>query len=133
MRDFVGERGWSAIREPEWQAMREALPDIPESTLRECGLPLEMPWRGVASHTLDELEASLCEMTRVYQARDDLRRYCRDEVIGAKERARWIAKSSKVEEGKRRLKLEMTKWMLVWLDDPAMFPAWVQVRRRSMG
>jgi len=27
------------------------------------------------------------------------------------------------------LKEEMVDWMLVWLDDPAMFPAWAEIRR----
>jgi len=112
--------------------MRAALPDISESTLRECGLPIAMPWRRVPAHSLDELEPALCEMSGVYEQRADLQRYCRDQVIAARERARWIAKSRKVGEERRRLKLEMTKWMLVWLDDPAMFPAWVRVRRQNL-
>ena len=58
----------------------------------------------------------------VYEARPDLRRYCRDQVIAAKDRARWAARSPEVEESKRRMKAEMVEWMLVWLDDPASFP-----------
>ena len=56
-----------------------------------------------------------------------------DQVIAAKDRARWAAKSPKVEETKRRMKAEMVEWMLVWLGDPAVFPAWVQLRRQNMG
>ncbi len=133
VRDFAAERGWSSIGEPEWRELRTAMLDVSESTLRDCGLAIEMPWRGIVTHSLDELEASLCEMSRIYDSRPELQRYCRDQVIGAKDRARWIAKSSKVDEEKRRLKLEMTKWMLVWLDDPAMFPTWVRLRREEMG
>jgi hypothetical protein len=31
------------------------------------------------------------------------------------------------------MKAEMVEWMLVWLDDPAIFPAWIQLRRQRMG
>jgi hypothetical protein len=30
------------------------------------------------------------------------------------------------------LKAEMFEWMLVWLDDPAMFPTWAQLRRTTI-
>jgi hypothetical protein len=76
-------------------------------------------------HTLDELELSLRELSDVYAVRPDLRRYCRARVIAAKDRARWALRSAE----RRRLKTEMVDWMLVWLDDPAMFPAWAGIRR----
>ena len=82
---------------------------------------------------MDELEATLLELTQVYETRPDLRRYCRDQVIAAKDRARWASRSSGVDEPKRRMKEEMVEWMLVWLDDPAIFPGWIQLRRRNMG
>jgi hypothetical protein len=131
--DFVATRGWDAIGENEWRELRSTFSDISETTLRASGIPIGAPWRGVTAHSIDELETSLRELTHVYQTRPDLRRYCRDQVIAAKDRARWAARSPKAEECKRRVKTEMVEWMLVWLDDPAMFPAWVQLRRRSMG
>lgn len=132
-RDFVAAQGWNEIGEAEWRELRRALPDVSETTLRECGVPIQAPWSGLRTHTLDELEASLCEFSRVYEAREDLRRYCREQAIAAKDRTRWVAKYPKFEESRRRLKLEMLQWMLVWLDDPAMFPAWVSVRRNQSG
>jgi hypothetical protein len=68
----------------------------------------------------------------VYETRADLRRYCRDEVIAAKDRARWASLSPRVDEHKRELKAEMVEWMLVWLDDPAVFPIWAQLRRNAL-
>ena len=130
--DFVAARGWDAIGETEWQEIRSALSDISETTIRESGVPIRAPWRGVAAHSIDELEASLREFSQVYEDRIDLRRYCRDQVIAVKDRARWAAKSVS-EESKRRMKSEMVEWMLVWLDDPAIFPAWAQLRRKNMG
>jgi hypothetical protein len=131
--DFVAARGWNEIGEAEWQELRSALSDISETTLRASGLQVRAPWGGVAAHSIDELEVSLRELTQVYEARADLRRYCRDQVIAAKDRARWAAKSPRVDEGKRRIKAEMVEWMLVWLGDPSIFAAWVQLRRRNMG
>lgn len=113
--------------------MRAALPDISESTFRDCGVPIEAPWCGVNAHSLDELEGCLRELSRVYADRADLQRYCRDQVIAAKERARWASGSARVEESKRAIKAEMVDWMLVWLDDPSLFATWVGLRRQRMG
>ncbi len=123
--DFAAARGWTSIGEAEWNELKAALPDVSETTIRRAGIPIAQPWRGVVQHTLDELELSLRELSDVYAVRPDLRRYCRARVIAAKDRARWALRSAE----RRRLKTEMVDWMLVWLDDPAMFPAWAGIRR----
>jgi hypothetical protein len=133
VRDFVASKGWPLVAENEWKELRAALPDISETTLRDTGINIAQPWQGVAQHTLGEMEASLRELSSVYGSRPDLRRYCRDLVIAAKDRARLISRRPRVDENKRRLKAEMVEWMLVWLDDPAMFRAWADVRRNRMG
>ena len=110
--------------ETEWHELRAALPDIAERTLRAAalarGVAIAQPWRGVLQHSFDELQDSLTALSAVYEQRPELRRYCRDQVIAAKDRARWQSKA------------EMTEWMLIWLGDPAMFPAWAEIRRRQM-
>ena len=126
-------RGWNEIGEKEWRELRSALSDISQTTLRVSGIAIAAPWCGVAAHSMEYLESSLREFSQVYEARPDLRRYCRDQVIAAKDRARWASRSPKVEESKRRMKAEMVEWMLVWLDDPAIFPTWVQLRKQKMG
>lgn len=131
--DFAAARGWTVIGEPEWRELRSALDDIPESTIRTSGIPISPPWSGVNQHSIDDLESSLLDLTRIYKTRPDLRRYCRDQVIAAKDRARWASQSPKVQESKRRLKAEMAEWMLVWLDDPSMFETWTRLRRPNMG
>ena len=130
--EFVRARGWSVVGETEWAELRSALPDISESTIRAAGFAIAAPWKGVAQHSLDELERSLRELTDVYQARPDLHRSCRQVVIEAKDRARWLSRSARIDEEKRRVKAEMTEWMLVWLGDPAVFPSWVALRRVKM-
>jgi hypothetical protein len=83
----------------------------------------------VRQHTFDELEESLCELGAIYESREEERRACREAVIRAKDRAKWAARNRCADENKRRAKAEMVEWMLVWLGDPAMFPAWVKKRR----
>ncbi len=56
-------------------------------------------------------------------------RYCRRQVIAAKDRARFAARNSGTAPTKA-LKEEMTRWMLVWLENPEVFPAWVEIRKR---
>jgi hypothetical protein len=126
--DFARARGWLVVGETEWNELRAALPDISESTIRASGIAIAQPWRGVEQHSIDGLEECLRELTVVYESRPDLRRYCREQVIAAKDRARLVSQRSQVDESKRRIKAEMVEWMLVWLGDPAMFPAWAEVR-----
>ena len=130
--DFAAARDWTVIGETEWRELRAALSDVSEATIRGAGLTIAIPWRGVSVHSIEDLEASLREFTRVYEARPELRRYCRDQIIAAKDRARWASLSPRVEENKRALKAEMVQWMLVWLDDPAVFPVWAQLRRNAL-
>lgn len=131
--ELAASRGWSAIGEAEWAELRAALPDVSESTLRSAGLAIAAPWKGVAQHTLEDLDLALCELTDIYGARPDLHRYCRDVVIEARARALFLSRSARVAEEKRRLKAEMAEWMLVWLGDPAMFPVWAELRRAKIG
>ena len=113
------------IGEAEWLELRSALPDISETTIRTAGFPIAQPWCGVRQHTLDELEMSLRELSEVYAKDPHLRRTCRDQVIAAKARARFLSR-------KNPLKNEMVEWMLVWLGDPALFPAWAALRRERI-
>lgn len=126
---MAAERGWSSIGENEWKEITLALPGMSAGTVEDAGLPVAQPWRGVKQRNFDELEHSLHELTEAYAARPDLRQFIRLQVIEAKDHARWASRSQRVEEEKRQAKAEMVAWMLVWLDDPAMFVAWAERRR----
>jgi hypothetical protein len=132
VRDFAGARGWQVIGEEEWQQLRAALPDVSESTVRESGLSIAQPWRGVVQHSIDDLDRSLRDLTAAYVSSPGLQRYCREQVIAAKDHARLVSQRGRVDENKRQIKAEMVEWMLVWLGDPAMFPAWAQLRRDQL-
>jgi hypothetical protein len=109
-----------------------AIPGVSPDGLQDLAIPIDAPWFGVRQHSLDQLETSLRELSEVYASRPDLRRFCRDQVIGAKTRAQHASRSERVSRIKRRAKAEMAEWMLVWLGDPALFPAWARLRRECL-
>jgi hypothetical protein len=127
--NFAVTRGWTRIGEMEWSELRAALPDVSENVIRQAGLPVDAPWCGVRQHTFGELEESLREFSGVYAIRDDLRRLCREQVIAAKDRAKWLSNRRTVDEDTRQRKTGMVEWMLIWLGDPTLFPAWVEALR----
>jgi hypothetical protein len=51
-------------------------------------------------------------------------------VIAAKDRARFLSRSPRTPAKKKAQKEEMVQWMLVWLENPEVFPAWVTARKR---
>jgi hypothetical protein len=139
LRDYLAESQPAAITELVWKDLLAKLAPVSESYLRDLlrstGLPFEQPYAGVRQHTLEELEESLGQMLQVYTdataAGDRARaRYCRKQVIGAKDRARFLAHDGRTPPEKKALKEEMAAWMLVWLENPEVFPAWVQARKR---
>ena len=123
----------AAIDEAVWRDLLQRFAPVSESylrdLLRDTGLPFDQPWAGIRQHTLDELEQSLRDMLRVYEeataAGDrDRARYCRRQVIAAKDRAKFAVM-------KKPEKAEMVDWMMVWLENPEVFPAWVEARKKA--
>ena len=126
------------VTEAVWNSLLKRLAPVSETYLREllrnAGLPIEQPHAGIRQHTFEELEQSLREMLEVYRAATaagDRRRarYCRRQVIGAKDRARFLAQNPGTAPEKQEVKREMAQWMLVWLENPEVFPAWVDARK----
>ena len=141
VREYLDERQPPAITQAVWQDLLVRLAPVSESYLRDLlrasGLPFEQPYAGVRQHTLDELEESLREILRVYEdakasGDHDRARYCRRQVIAAKDRAKFLAHNPRTSADKKAQKAEMVEWMLVWLDNPELFPVWVSARKRAM-
>ncbi|MBZ5578035.1 MAG: hypothetical protein LAP40_15845 [Acidobacteriia bacterium] len=140
LREYLAAKQPPAITEAVWQELRRRLAPVSESylrdLLRDTGLPFDQPYAGIRQHTWEELEQSLREMQQVYTealaAGDrDRARTCRRQVIAAKDRARFLARSPRTTPEKRAVKEEMTQWMLVWLENPEVFPAWAAARKRA--
>jgi len=132
LREYLETAQPAAITEGVWRELLVALAPVSESYLRDLlratGLPFDQPYAGIRQHTFEELEATLREMLRVYReataAGDRERaRHCRRQVIAAKDRARFLAR-------KIPQKQEMAEWMLVWLENPEVFPDWVEARKK---
>jgi hypothetical protein len=139
LQEFLAAGPVTAIGEAEWQAALGALAPISESylrdLLRETGLPFAQPYAGIRQKSFAELERDLREMLEIYtaamRAGDRQRaRYCRRQVIAAKDRARFVAENPRTSAEKKAQKDEMAQWALVWLENPEVFPAWVEIRKR---
>jgi hypothetical protein len=138
IRDYLAARKPAAITEVEWNELLCSLSPISETylrdVLRESGLPFIQPWAGVRQKSFEDLEQSLRDLLEVYSASNaagdrERARYCRRQVIAAKDRARFVAQSPKTSPEKQAQKREMVEWMLVWLENPEVFPAWVEARK----
>lgn len=137
-REYLEVKQPAAVTGEVWRDLLAALAPVSESYLRELvrntGLPFAQPYAGVRQHTLEELAGSLLEMLQVYEeaiAAGDRKqaRYCRRQVIAAKDRAKFLAQNPKTVPEKKALKEEMARWMLVWLENPPVFPAWMEARK----
>ncbi len=100
LRDYLAAEQPARITESVWRALLRLAP-VSESYLRELlrdtGLPFDQPYAGIRQHTFEELEGSLREMLEVYRAANDAgdrerARYCRRQVIAAKDRAKFLVK-----------------------------------------
>jgi hypothetical protein len=134
LREWIVAEHPAAITGAQWRDLLAKFAPVSESylrdLLRDTALPFEQPWAGVRQHTFDELEQSLREMLLVYEEASatgdrERARYCRRQVIAAKDRAKFAAK-------KKPEKAEMAEWMLVWLENPGVFPAWVEARKKRL-
>ncbi|HUA86015.1 MAG TPA: hypothetical protein VMB85_19295 [Bryobacteraceae bacterium] len=132
---------WLAHARPQQIADREfadlasALAPVSESylrkLLRESGVPLAPTVEGVRQSNAEELARTLIALSAEYVAADAIRRASiRRLVIAAKDHARWAWRST---PEKRPEKQEMVLWMLTWLENPPLFPDWVQLRRSHTG
>jgi hypothetical protein len=137
--EFLAAEPITAIGEAQWQAALRTLAPISESylrdLLRETGLAFAQPYAGIRQKSFADLERDLREMLAIYseamRAGDRQQaRYCRRQAIAAKERARFVARNPRTSPEKKAQKEEMAQWMLVWLENPEVFPAWVEIRKR---
>ncbi len=115
----------------EWELLRDKLGPVSErsllAALREMGVPMEPLVAGVDQSSLETLEDSLLALLHAYEQKD--RAASRRLVLRARQHALWASTRAK-DETLRAAKREMIEWMRVWLENPAVFPAWVAIRKR---
>lgn len=116
--------------------MMAALPGMSERLMREVwresGLALTPMVEGVRQDSLEELARCLNGLGREYEAGDARRRMAvRRVVITARRHAKWVVGNERVGAEKRALKAEMEMWLRVWLENPAVFSAWAELRLKT--
>jgi hypothetical protein len=138
IRGYVEERGIRCLTEADFEALLVRFAPVSDRALRkllrETGMPLATVVEGVRQDDFDQLERTLVAFTTEYLAvagNRDRARHIRRIVITAKEHARFAAVRAK-DEAHRRMKLEMAEWILLWLENPAIFPQWVRLRRGQL-
>lgn len=137
LRKRLTSRGIGIVTEAEFDALLAPYAPVSRETLRkllrETGIALSPVVEGVRQNDFEELERTLGNLTVEYErAAGDSgrRRTLRRLVITAKDHARFAARRTK-DESRRRMKEEMAEWLLVWLENPAIFPQWVRLRRAT--
>ena len=81
---------------------------------------------GVRQSDSESLERTLLALTHEYESSGAQRRKeIRGLVITAKTHAQWAAR-------RRAEKLEMVLWLRTWLENPSVFPLWIDMRRRKL-
>jgi hypothetical protein len=128
---WLTERRIERAGELEWREMLTALAPISESYLRKLlrgsGVSLAPMVEGVVQSSLVDLERTLLALANEYEAgARDVRRI----VITAKDHARFALKKFKPDDPKIGERQEMFLWMMTWLENPALFPVWLAMRKR---
>jgi len=139
---YVEEHRPDRIAEVEFGELLCSLAPISEGylrrLLRETGIPLAPLVGGIRQDSYEELERTLLEMLGEYAAavasgNTPRARDCRRAVITAKDHARFALRSPKLTPEQCAVKDEMVLWMLTWLENPGIFPAWLELRKRALG
>ena len=122
----------SSVNLKHWRELQEALSPISNDYLRKLlrasGYTLDSLVEGVRQENLTALADSLTRLEAVYSAGAlDVKKHCRALVIEAKRHAGFGVQRTGNSEKK-----EMMEWMRVWLENPEVFPVWVEIRRKAI-
>ncbi len=136
---FIEAQRLERITEADFGELLCALAPVSEVTLRrllrQTGVPLAPLVCGIRQDSFENLERTLLDMEREYAeatVRGDAprARACRRAAITAKDHARFALRSPKLTADERAAKEEMVLWLLTWLENPGVFPAWLELRKR---
>ncbi len=132
---YFQQSGLAELGELQFKELHARLSPISASALqkllRESRLALSPMVEGVRQENFDQLGRTLVRLSTEYSAclADAGRlRHLRRLVIASKDHARFAARSA-ADESRRREKDEMAQWLLIWLENPPLFPQWLQLRQ----
>lgn len=123
-----------ALVDPETVVqIRLAVGEVSDHTLRhallESGYPLDPMVEGVNQSTPEDLARTLLVLADLYvQAAPARRQAIRAMVIESKSHARFAADNRKLDESHREAKREALLWISTWVENPPLFPMWLNVR-----
>ncbi len=139
--DYLGSRGGGIIDEQEWDQIQKRFSSSSAGylrrLLRESGLPLAPLVEGVRQSDFAELERTLLALELEYttaksKGEKERAAACRRHVKEAKNHARFALARKSASEAHKAIKKEMVEWMIVWLEDPALFAPWAKLRKRTV-
>jgi hypothetical protein len=143
LREFLMESGLCRVDETAARDLENRFGPFTSSylrrTLREVADELQIKLsplvEGIRQDGFESLERTLRAMGEHYAARPESRQECRRLVIESKEHAQFAERrfDRDGDAEARDVKREMILWMRVWLDDPALFGTWLELRRREKG
>lgn len=136
VRQWLQAQSVALVDERVWSALRAQFPEWPETTLRrgvrESGLAMTPLVEGVRQESFAELERTLSALAQVYgQLPPQEQRALRQQVITAKTHAQFAARNAHADAAHRLDKEEMVLWIRTWLENPAVFPVWLSLRKRA--
>lgn len=136
LRQYLDREQPAEIGETEQAGLRRRLAPISERYLREIllasGTPLSPLVEGVRQDSFAELERTLLRLEQEYACGGRERRdACRRAVIIAKDHAKLALRGPRTSPEKKAQKQEMILWMMTWLENPALFSAWVELRKQT--
>jgi hypothetical protein len=134
---WLAEHAPAIVGLAEFAELQRTLAPISDSSLRRLlrssGAALHPLAAGVDQDSFPALRDSLIALASCYELGDaPTRRNARSIVITAKDHAKLAARNSRVDPQKRTRKAEMAAWMLTWLENPTVFPAWVSLRMKTL-
>ena len=98
--------------------------------LRDSQHPLHPLVEGVRQDSMEALERTLLALEGIYsESEGAIKKQCRALVIEGKLHATFALKRASSQDQMNRE--EMIEWMRIWLENPGVFPIWVQVRKQN--
>jgi hypothetical protein len=138
---WLADRDWDRVTEARAGELAQVFPDCSDDSRRaallESGVPLAALVEGVVQDTYKHLEATLGALLAEYLAARESgnaprRQMIRSIVIRAREHTELAAHNPRTHDLKRAVKLEMALWLRTWLENPPLFPDWVELRKRQI-